>query len=169
MRLAALTLILWLAACSGETEPAEQKSEAAAAEQFSAGQWEMATEVTKVMQRDQGPPAIDMAQGSKSSRSVCLTEAEAKKPQPALFVPEGFDCTYRDSYVRGGRVNATLACTRPGLSGNIATNINGSFTAEGFAGTSTTETSLAGQGDVRLDTKLSGRRIGACSAAPSKG
>lgn len=166
MRLLTMPLLLALAACSGETQPAENQTEAAAAEQLSPGQWEMVTLVTKVTKRDEGPPAIAMAEGSKSTRSVCIGEAEAQQPPPALFMPEGFDCKYRDAYVRGGRLNATLACTRTGLSGDIATNVNGSFTAETFEGNATTETSLSGLGDLRMDTELTGRRTGPCTAAP---
>ncbi len=167
MRLLVLTPFLALAACSGGSEPPQTETEAPAAEQMSAGQWEMTTEVTQVVKRDKGAPAIDMPQGSKSSRSVCVAEADAKQPPPALFMPEGFDCKYRDSYVSGGRLNGTLACTRSGLGGTVATNVNGSFTADTFEGTATTETSLAGEGDARIDTKLTGRRTGDCTPAPA--
>ena len=169
MRVIALIPILVLAACSEGAAPTKQDAEAPPAEQLSAGQWEMTTEVTRLTQRDKGAPAMKTPEGSRSTTSSCVAEADVKKPQPALFAPEGSECSYRDIYMSGGRLNATLACSRPGLSGTIATNVNGSFTATTLEGNATTETSLSGEGDVRIDTKLTGRRTGDCTAAPAKG
>ncbi len=170
MRFIALApLLVVVAACSEGAAPTKQEAEAPAAEQLSAGQWEMTTEVTRLTQRDKGAPAINMPEGSRSTTSSCVAEADVKKPQPALFAQEGSECSYRDIYMRGGRLNATLACSRAGLGGTIATNVNGSFTATTFDGDATTETSLSGEGDVRIDAKLTGRRIGDCTAAPAKG
>ncbi len=168
MRHLVLVPLAALAACSGGSEPQKQESEAAPVEQMSAGQWEMTTEVTKLTQRDQGAPALKMPQGSKTSRSVCIGEGEVKQPPAGLFVPEELECTYRDSYISGGRVNATLACSREGLRGNIGTIVNGSFTADTIEATATTETSLSGDGDVRIDAKLTGRRTGDCTPEPAK-
>lgn len=169
MRVIALIPLLVLAACSEGAAPPKQDAEATRAEQLTAGQWEMTTEVTKLTQRDKGAPAMNMPEGSRSTTSSCVAEADAKKPQPALFAAEGSECSYRDFYMNGGRLNATLACSRPGLSGTINTVVNGSFTATTLEGTATTETLLSGEGDVRIDSKLTGRRTGDCTAAPAKG
>ena len=165
MRFIALTPLLILAACSEGEAPQKAETEAPAATQLGAGQWEMTSEVTDVTQRDNSPPAIKSPEGSKTTTSTCVAEADAKKPQPALLAPEGFDCTYRDIYMGSGRINATFACKSAGLSGNIATVVNGSYTADTFEGTSVTETQLSGAGDVRIQSKLTGRRTGACTAA----
>jgi hypothetical protein len=169
MRFIALVPLLVLAACSEGAAPTKQDAEAPPAEQLSAGQWEMTTEVTRLTPRDKGAPAIKTPEGSRSTTSSCVAEADVKKPQPALFAPEGSECSYRDIYMSGGRLNATLACSRAGLGGTIATNVNGSFTATTFEGDATSETSLSGDGDVRIDAKLTGRRTGDCTAAPAKG
>ena len=164
MRFIALTPLLILAACSEGSEP--KKAEAtAAAKQLSAGQWEMTSEVTSVTKRDEGTPAIKLSQGDKSTTSVCIAEADAKKPQAALFAREGFECTNRDIYMSNGRINATLACKRAGLSGDIAMLVNGTYTADTIEGTAVTETSLTGQGDVNIASKLTGKRTGECPAA----
>ena len=163
MRCIALTPLLILAACSEAGEPT--KAEAPAATQLSAGQWEMTSEVTQVTQRDQGTPAIKVAEGDKTTSSVCIAEADAKQPQAALFAGEGSECTHRDMYMSNGRINATLACKRPGLEGQIATLVNGTYTADTIEGTAVTETSLVGEGDLKIQSKLSGRRTGECAAA----
>lgn len=165
MRLIALTPLLALVACSEGGEPTNNEAKAPAANQLTAGQWEITTEVVKVTQRDNAPPAIASPEGSRTSTSTCVAEADVKKPQPALFAPEGSTCTYRDIYMRGSRINATLACERPGLSGSIATAVNGSFTADTLEATAVTETSLTGEGDVSIDAKLTGKRVGPCQAA----
>ena len=169
MRFVAVAPLLVLAACSEGTAPTKQDAESPRAEQLSAGQWEMTTEVTKLTQRDKGAPAIKTPAGSRTTVSSCVAEADVKKPQPALFASEGSECSYRDFYMSGGRFNATLACSRSGLGGTLATIVNGSFTATTFEGDATTETSFSGEGDVRVDAKLTGRRTGDCSAAPAKG
>ena len=169
MRFIALAPLLVLAACSEGASPTKQDAEAPRAEQLSAGQWEMTTEVTKLTQRDKAAPAIKTPEGSRATVSSCVAEADVKKPQPALFASEGSECSYRDIYMQGGRLNATLACSRAGLGGTLATNVNGRFTATTFEGEASTETSLSGGGDVRIDAKLTGRRTGDCSAAPAKG
>ena len=164
MRFFALMPLLVLAACSEGEAPKKAESEAPAA-QLTAGQWEMTTEVTKVTKRDQGEPALKMPEGSKTTTSVCIAEADVKKPQPALFAPEGSECTYRDVYMSSGRMNVTLACSRPGLSGNIATSVNGSYKADSIDATAITETSLLTEGDAKIEAKLTGKRTGACTAA----
>jgi hypothetical protein len=163
MRLFILTPFLVLAACSeGEQQP---KKDADAPKQLSAGQWEMTSEVTKVTQRDQGTPAFKETVGGKKTVSSCLAEADLKKPQPAFFVGEDMDCISRDVYMSRGRANVTLSCKKAGLPGEIATIVNGTFTADSFEGTATTETSLLGDGDMKIDAKLNGRRTGECTAA----
>jgi hypothetical protein len=48
--------------------------------------------------------------------------------------------------------------------------VTGSFTETTLEGTASTETRLSGEGDVRIDTKLNGRRTGDCTApATTKG
>ena len=164
MRLLMLTPLLALAACSETSQPvkAEAEAEAPAPDLMSAGRWQMTSAVTTLTQRDKGAPAIKAAKGDKTVRSVCVAEKDVKQPPAALIVPEGFDCTYRDSYISGGRLNATMACARSGLSGNIAIIVNGSFKADSIEAISITETSLYGEGDVRIDSKLTGKRTGPC-------
>ena len=169
MRLFILTPLLVLAACSEGEQPAKKETDAPAPSQLTAGQWEMTSEVTKVTNRDKGSPAIPAAEGSKTTASSCVAPADVKKPQPALFVGEGYDCTTRDAYMSRGRANVTLACKKAGLPGDIATVVNGTFTADTFEGTTTTETSLVGEGDVKIEAKLTGRRTGECTAAAAEG
>ena len=167
MRLFILTPLLMLAACSEGEQP--KKEAESAPKQLTAGQWEMTSEVTSVTQRDKGKPALDATEGAKTTTSSCLAEADLKKPQPAFFVGEEMDCTSSDAYMSRGRANVTLACKKAGLPGDIAAIIHGTYTADSFEGTKAIETSLLGEGDMKIDAKLTGKRTGECTAAPAEG
>lgn len=169
MRALAFVPLLLAAACSGETE-APKVEEAAAATQLDPGQWEITTEVTQFTKADAGVPKINTPVGTKETRTVCITEAEAKKPQPAMFGGEKDECTYGDFYMSSGRLSASVKCNRPGLSGNIASRADVDFKAASLEGTLTTTTYLNTDGDVRIASKLTGRNVGQCAAggAPAK-
>lgn len=153
------------AGCSGgEEEASAPKEKAAPAAAMSAGQWTTASEVTRFSQADKGSPKINTPVGTKASGSACLAEADAKKPNPALFAGEGYDCTYRDSYMSGGTISANLECKRAGLSGLVMVNVSGSYTADTFDAEVATITHLATDGDVQIGTKVTGRRSGECTA-----
>ena len=153
------------AGCSGGEEASAPKEKAAApAAAMSAGQWATSSEVKSFSQADKGSPKINTPVGTKASGSACLAEGEAKKPNPQLFAGEGFDCSYRDSYMSGGTISANLECKRAGLSGLVMVNVSGSYTADTFDADVTTITHLATDGDVQIGTKVTGRRGGACAA-----
>ena len=160
MRKMMLVPLLLVSACSGGGE-APKKEEAAAVEKLDAGQWELTTEVTQFAKSDQGTPKIDTPVGTKETVSACVAEADAAKPQPMIFSGAKDECTYGNYYMSSGRLSATVNCNRPGLSGNVATNVDATFTASTIEGTLRTDTYLTTDGDVRITRKLTGRRTGA--------
>jgi len=168
MRALALVPLILAAACSDGAEAPKQE-EQAAAEKLDAGQWELTSEVTEFSKADQGPPKIDAAVGTKESRTVCIEEADAKKPQPAVFGGEKDECTYGDFYMSAGRLSATVNCNRPGLSGNVATRADVDFKAKSLEGTLSTTTYLTTDGDVRITRKLTGRHLGQCTPEAADG
>ena len=94
-------------------------------------------------------------------------EAE-KKPKPELFAGSGYDCKYTNSYIRGGKLNAQLSCKRKPIQGEIAMNVEGSYTGTGFQGTVTATSFLPGEGDFVMTSKITGRRT-ADVCAPEAG
>ena len=165
MRASIFLPLIVLAACSqssGDTPPA---TEAEAASQLDAGQWEAASEVTALTAKDQGKPAIDTPTGTKAAATACVSEADRKKPAPAVLTGLKDECTYKDFYMGNGRVTATMSCTRPGLGGEMLVSVQGEFTATALTTTSTIDTYLPGSGDVRVDSKISSKRLGDCAAA----
>jgi hypothetical protein len=167
MRALGFVPLIVLAACSGSSQPPKEKAEAPAAEQLQPGQWEMTTEVTSLTKADQGTPRINTPAGTRLSSSVCVPPAAAKKPPPALFATREDSCTYKDFYMSGGRLNASLDCKRRGLNGQVGMNVNGSYTATTIEGTVGITTYLATDGDVRIESRLTGRRTGECTAEPA--
>jgi hypothetical protein len=165
MKRAIVIAALFAAGCSGgEEAPAPKQEKAAAAAAMSAGQWTTASEVTRFSQADKGAPRINTPVGTKASGGACLGAGDAKKPNPALFVGDGYDCTYRDSYMSAGTISANLECKRAGLSGLVMVNVSGSYTADTFDAEVATITHLATDGDVQIGTKVTGRRSGECTA-----
>jgi hypothetical protein len=169
--LAALVLV---AACSegGGDEAAKRKAAADASKtlQLLPGQWESTTEVTKVTQQDKAArPAIDTPAGTKSTASVCLTEADVKNPPASLLAgSDAYRCRSNNMYVSGGTLNTSLECSRKGLNGVVRMSIAGSYTADTIEADQDLSTFLTGDGDANITSKLTARRTGECTAAAGK-
>jgi len=152
------------AACSGGGG-GENKAEAAA-DSMQAGQWEVATEVTAFRSTDKATPALKAAVGDKATSPGCI-EAGKDEPPAELFAGAGYECKYKDKYIRSGRITATLDCERDALEGRIFMTIEGSYTGDSFEATSTVNSYLSGDGDFAMNSKITGRRTGHTCAAPA--
>ena len=163
MRLIAVATLLVLGACSegGEKKPAEPDKTAL---QLAAGQWQSSSEVTDMRKQDKGAPAMKADKGTKMEAAACVAEADAKNPPPALLAGlEDASCTYQNIYMARGRINASMTCTKPGLSGQLLVSADGTYTDKSFELTSTVNTMLPGDGDISFDSKVTGRHSGACT------
>jgi hypothetical protein len=153
--------LLILAACSegGDGgQSAKAKAEAARNLKLAAGQWEITAEVIKLTKQDNGQPALKTPEGSKTTASHCVAEADGKKPQPALFAGRGYSCQYGNFYMSSGTLNAQLNCRREGLAGEVRMTVDGSYTADTIEANQSISTFLSGNGDVNIQSKLTGRR-----------
>lgn len=163
MRLAIVTMSLAVTACGSEPSAAPPPT-AAAAETIDAGEWETASEVTELRSTDGGTPVLATPVGTKGTGRLCVADGERARPDPALFMGEDYACTYKDFYMKGGTINATLACTRKGWGGEMQASVIGDFTADSFTAKLEASTALAGSGDFALKQTLTGRRLGPCPA-----
>lgn len=169
MRRLAAVAILMLAACSdgGTTEGAGEakgKAEAARNLQLAAGQWETVTEVTSFAQADQGTPAINTPQGTRTTASHCVAEGEGKQPPATLLAgSEDYSCTYGNHYMSAGSLNSQLECKRSGVTGQVMMSVDGSYTADTIEANQSLTTYLPGTGDVKITSKMTGRRTGECT------
>ena len=159
MRWIALIPVLAAAAACGGGE-AEQNKTATKAASLAAGQWELTSEVTAFSVVDGGTAQIDTPVGTRETHSVCVGGG---RPPSALFAGEGYRCRYDNYYGRNGRVNATMMCSREGLSGSIPITADGQFTADTHDYTRDLRTALSGDGDVQITARVTGRRTGDCT------
>ena len=151
-----------LAACSSEAPPPPP---AAAPAKLAAGEYEVTATVTGFRSTDGATPVLAAKQGDTVTSRACVGADGA--PPPALFAAKGDVCTANNAYVRNGRMNLQLDCTRSGTPGKIMSEVNGSFTADGLKGSMTTNSFIQGTGDYELRADLAGRRVGECSATPA--
>ena len=160
--LASLCLV---AACSAGDE-GEKKAEGPVAATPGAGQWEVSLETIEFRSTDGKTPILAAKVGDKESAAACVAAGSEEKPAADLFVGAGYDCSYGTSYIRGGRVNSQLTCTRGGV-GPIGFSVSGSSTADSFEGTSEAVSYLPGSGDFAMTRKVTARRTGATCEAPA--
>ena len=154
----ALMMVAGLGACGQE---AAKPVAAAAPKTLPAGEYEIASEVTKLASTDKTTPATKLAMGAKQTVRACV--AADGTPDPAMFVETGDQCSVNNSYGRSGRLSVQYSCQRSGK-GELFTNADGNFKADGFEAIVISSTSFPGQGDYDLTRRLTARRLGACPA-----
>ena len=165
MRYLVIVPLCLAAACSGGGE--EKKAEEAAAT-MQAGQWQVSSEVTGFRSTDKATPALKAAVGDKSTASACIEAGKEGKPPAEMFAGAGYECEYKDSYIRSGRITATLVCERDALEGKIFMTVEGNYKGDSFEGRATANSYLSGDGDFAMNSKISGRRTGPTCAAPAE-
>ena len=165
MRALALLPLLLAASCGGSGST-ENKA-APAAQAPSPGQWTLASQVTRFRNADQGAAKINTPVGTRATENLCV--APGARLPTELFSGEGYTCTYGTYYARAGRVNLTLNCRREGLSGDIPMTVDGTFTEDSITLHRNLRTILSTDGDVEIDTDITGHRTGACAPAPAEG
>jgi hypothetical protein len=142
------------AACSG----GEEKKADEAAATLEAGQWEVVSEVTEFRSTDKATPALKAAKGDKVTSAACIEEGDKAKPKAELFAGAGYECKYKNSYIKNGRINASVSCERDALEGEIMMSIQGTYTGTTFEGTVDTISYLSGEGDFAMNSRMSGRK-----------
>jgi hypothetical protein len=158
MRALALIPFLFVAGC-GEAPTENRAAPAAAA--LAPGQWELAAEVTSFRKAGAGNAGADTPVGTRATQSLCV--AAGHELQTAFFAGDGYRCSYGIYYVRNGRVNLTLRCTREGLDGTITMAAEGTFQADSVEFRRNSNTSLTAGGTVAAEARVTGRRTGACT------
>lgn len=149
-----VTSALLLGAC-GE-QAAEQPKAAAIPAKLPAGQYEVTTSVKSLVSTDKTPVPTFTKVGETRTVTGCVGEDGV--PKVELLATEGDACVVTDPYIRSGRMNLTLDCTRP-KQGKVMAILDGKYTADGFTGTQTATSTFAGSGDFRLVEELTARKL----------
>ncbi|MGA9582148.1 MAG: DUF3617 family protein [Allosphingosinicella sp.] len=152
------------AACSGGGE--EQKAEPAA-DSLQPGQWEISSEVSDFRSTDTATPALKASAGDKAAAQACIEAGKEDEPPSEMFAGAGYECDYKDRYIRGGRINLSLECGREALEGQVMVSVQGTYKGDSFEATSTATSFLPGDGDFVMNSKISGRRTGPTCTAPA--
>lgn len=163
MRALAVIPFVFVAAACGEA-PVENKAQPAPA-QLTAGQWELTSEVTALTKVDTEAPRINTPAGTRATNSVCVQQGH--QLPSAFFAGEGYRCTYGTYYARNGRLNVTLSCHHDGLAGDITMAADGTFEPDSATFTRNLRTNLTTEGDAVIDSRVTARRIGDCTAESS--
>lgn len=155
---------LGLAACGQE---APKQEAAAVPAKLPAGEYELTATVTSLTSTDKTPVPTFAKAGDKMTTRGCV--GEEGLPDATLLAAKGDICQLQNPYVRGGRMNLQLDCTRTG-EGKVMGDFGGKYTADGFTGTFAATSFFAGPGDYKLVEEISARKVGdQCTAAPADG
>lgn len=149
-----------LVACGGGE--AEQNMVEAVPAKLPAGQWEVTAKVAALKSTDKTTPAIKAAAGDTATVSGCV--GADGQPPAELFAAKGDQCAAQNPYIRNGRMNLQLDCTRTG-SGKVMSDVSGNYTADGMTGTVITTSFFSGSGDYELRQEITGKRVGECTTA----
>ena len=160
MRNVVLLGAVLLAGCSQE---APKEVARAAPATLPAGTYEVTATVKSLVSTDKTPLPTFAKVGDVMKTSGCV--GADGLPAPELLAAKGDQCTLTDPYVRSGRMNVTLDCSRTGQ-GKVNAILDGKYDAEGFTGTLTANSSFSGPGDYRLVEEITARKTGdQCTAA----
>jgi hypothetical protein len=172
---------LALAACGGSEKSGGNGSAAAGGGSGSAsasgsgvslqpGEWEMKTEVVNVTAEGLPPGIAEgmKAQGGTSSKT-CMTPEEAKGPKAENFAQNNAGNCKSEAFTwSGGRIKGKTTCTGEQGAGSSVVTMDGTYSAQSIDMTMKSETDVAGKG-LTMEMRLSGRRLGECTAATKEG
>lgn len=169
---------LALAACGGSEKSDGSGTEAAATGgggggsgvSLQPGEWEMKMEVVDV--KAEGLPA-GMAEGMKKSASTtsrtCMTPEDAKGPKGDIFAGDkSGNCKSEGFKWAGGRIEGRTVCPGQGGAGETTMTMAGTYGARNIDMTMKSETDLMGK-PMTMEMRVSGKRVGECSAATKAG
>ena len=158
-----------LTGCSNESAPAAAPATAAPAT-LAAGEYEVATKVEDLRSTDHTTPAtkakLTTASAAPAVHRACV--AGDGSIAPDMFAEAGDSCKIENSYVRSGKINLQLTCTRSSTPGQVLQSVAGDFTGESFTATVNTGTYFAGAGDYAMRRSMTAKRVGNCPAGGKK-
>jgi hypothetical protein len=133
------------------------------------GEWEMNMEVVNV--KVEGLPegvADAMKKEGKASRT-CMTEEEAKGPKADMFTKDNASNCKSESFTwSGGRIQGKTVCEGQGGTGKTQMTMDGRYTPQSIDMTMKSETDMMGKA-MTMEMRLSGKRVGECTAATKEG
>lgn len=160
---------LTLAACGGGGEGAatDEEGSGAKAELLSAGLYEVSATADAVSSTDGTDPVATLAQGDNVTTQVCVGEEGIANV--ALYREAEDECTAQRPYIRPGRMQVEMRCSREEAPGQINLRADGTYTEDSFEADVRTTTFLSGNGDYAMGRTITGRRVGDCPPVEEEG
>lgn len=134
------------------------------------GEWEMKMDVVnvKVEGLPEGVADAMKKEGGKASRT-CMTPEEAKGPSADMFTKDNAsNCKSEGFAWSGGRIQGKTVCEGQGGAGKTQMTMDGRYTPQSIDMTMKSETDMMGKA-MTMEMRLSGRRVGECTAATKEG
>lgn len=134
------------------------------------GEWEMKMDVVnvKVEGMPEGVADAMKKEGGKPSRT-CMTPEEAKGPSADMFTKDNpANCKSEGFSWSGGRIQGKTVCEGQGGAGKTQMTMDGRYTPQSIDMTMKSETDMMGKA-MTMEMRLSGRRVGECTAATKEG
>ena len=152
-----------IAGCTSDSAPPAEQAETVA---LLPGEYDISAKIDSFRSTDKATPATRAKVGDPPATRRACVAAGGNMPVEA-FADAGDLCTASSSYVRNGRLNLQLSCSRPGH-GTVMQLADGSFKADSFEAKLNTATYFTGSGDYAMTRSFTGKRVGECSAVPAK-
>lgn len=133
------------------------------------GEWEMKTEVVNVKAEGMPPGMAEgMKQSASSTTRTCMTPEDAKGPKGDLFTGDkSGNCKSEGFSWAGGKISGKTTCGSD-ASGRTVMTMDGQYSAQNIDMTIKSATNVAGR-EVAMEMRMSGRRVGECSAGTKEG
>ena len=134
------------------------------------GEWEMKMEVVEVAAEGLPPGMAEgMKKSASSSSRTCMTPEEAKGPKGDIFAGDkSGHCKSEGFKWEGGRIEGKTVCPGQGGTGQTEMTMAGTYNPESIDMTMKTKTDLMGK-PMTMEMRVSGKRVGECSAATKAG
>ncbi len=149
---------------SGENEK-NAMAPSASGEKMRPGQWEMAVQTVSVEAPNMPKQVADMmAARQKMTTRNCITPQQAQNPGADMFRgKKDGNCTYENFSVSGGRVKGTMTCKGGDQPGAVTLEMDGRYDAESYDISQKMTMAMQGM-SMKIDARVTGRRIGDCPA-----
>jgi hypothetical protein len=134
------------------------------------GEWEMKMEVVD-MKVEGMPPGLAESMKSRAggTNRTCMTAEEAKGPKGDIFAGDkSGNCKSEGFKWSGGRIQGKTTCPGQGGTGQTVMTMEGSYSPQSIDMTMKSQTDMAGK-PMTMEMRVSGRRVGECTAATKEG
>jgi hypothetical protein len=137
------------------------------------GEWETMIESVEIEAPGMPKQVRDMMAkamgGNRMTITHCVTPQEANRPNGNLFSgKKDANCTYKDFNMAGGRLHGSMTCTGQPGQGSMTMAMDGQFSPQNYTVSEKMVTD-AGGSKMTINARVSGRRVGACTADTKEG